>query len=636
MSMIEFSCPSCNAQYRVPAKAGGKQATCKSCGKKISVPSGGGSSGSGSSSRSGSRGGSGGGSGSSRNVNLSGLYNSAEAGGADPVFAPPMEGGSVFATSTPRRSGPSPVLLIGLGGGAVVLILAVVLIIVLTSGGGDTSDPAQAAGPTVVDTRPMRPRGGDRTDNDPAGGGTEVDSRPTPPAAANPGRLIDPPGAGLEGVVDWSLPVPEKVASYAERVELRGLVLTLPPEWESEVEEHAEAMADDEQMRDVMVRAYGAQVSEGVTLSAGPADESADVSFALSVTRSTDLVGWPTLREIEEVTRATLGIDGVDVEAVRASPTPPDPEVAAAFGTLNAMKGMMDDMSVAYNWLAPETYYLKRGAYDEVSYGTLFGGHPFARVVLRNTAEDTQTLLYVGTIGHLQVTMLGEASAQNPQLLEDLDWVFRSAKLMTPAQAREYARDDSVYNGWIDNSFVDVAYAGDNVPHAGLDQPEWDGFSERSLFQNSAAASMVTPHRQPYGLIAPEGMRLATTNRVAARWSVDENGMWLQMKVTKLEGRSQRTMVSPILPAEGSTGERLFVYSVAVPLPEGYEASELEADGFTLQRVLLPAVQGQDLRKVFYVLFDGPDQVTIEGHFDKNRPQDLERLDAAAQTLTKI
>jgi len=630
MSISEFSCPSCNAQYRVPAKAGGKQATCKSCGKKITVPSGSGSSGSG------SRGGSGGGSGSSRNVNLSGLYNSAEAGGADPVFAPPMEGGSVFATSTPRRSGPSPVLLIGLGGGAVVLILAVVLVIVLTSGGGgDTSDPAQAAGPTVVDTRPMRPRGGDRTDNDPAGGGTEVDSRPTPPVAANPGRLIDPPGEELEGVMDWSLPVPEKVATYAERVELRGLVLTLPPGWEYEVEEHGEAMADDDLMRDVMVRAYGAQVSEGVTLSAGPADEATDVSFAMTVTRNTDLVGWPTLREIEEVTRATLGIDGVDVEAERASPTPPDPEVAAAFGTLNAMTHMMGDQAVAFNLFAPETYYLKRGAYDEVTYGTLFGGHPFARVVLRNTAEDTQTLLYVGTIGHLQVTMVGQASAQAPVLLDDLDWVFRSAQLMTTAQAREYARGDAIYSGWIDNSFVDVAYAGDNVPHAELDQPGWDGFSEQSLFQNAAAASMVTPHRQPYGLIAPEGMRLATTNRVAARWSADENGMWLQMKVTKLAGRAQRTMESPVLPAEGG-GERLFIYSSAVPLPEGYEVGELEADGFTLQRVLLPAVQGQDVRKVYYILFDGPDQVTIEGHFDKNRPEDLERLDAAAQTLTKI
>jgi len=236
----------------------------------------------------------------------------------------------------------------------------------------------------------------------------------------------------------------------------------------------------------------------------------------------------------------------------------------------------------------------------------------------------------------MQVTMVATAPAQYAELLDDMDWVIRSAALMTPAQAREYGRSDTVYDRWMGDTFVDVAYAGDTAPHAGLTAQAWDGFTERSQFQRSAAASIITPYRQPFGIIAPEGLRLATTNRVAARWFPDSNGMWLQMKVTKLEGREQRTMQSPVLPAEGDSGERLFVYSTAIDLPAGYELSELQADEITLHRVLLPAVPGQMMRKVFYVFFDGADQVTIEGHFATTRLEDLEQLDAAAKSLTRI
>ncbi|XAM00028.1 hypothetical protein OT109_01310 [Phycisphaeraceae bacterium D3-23] len=258
--------------------------------------------------------------------------------------------------------------------------------------------------------------------------------------------------------------------------------------------------------------------------------------------------------------------------------------------------------------------------------------------MLTNEEKNTTVLLYTGFVNDLRITFVGEASSRYKAPIADMEYIIRSSRLMTSREARAYAREDATYQMWMNDRFISVAYDGDSAPYGDLTAGEWEGFPELSSFEGSnAARATITPLHQPYGIVPPEGLSVASINRVSARWFPNDNGLWLQMKVTKLEGRAQRTMSTPIMSPESEGGpERAFVNSTAVALPVGYEYSQLSAGTMTLHRVLLPEHPGSSVRKVYYVLFDGASQVTIEAHFDASRPEDLALLDTAAQTLTKI
>lgn len=614
MSMIQFSCPSCNAHYKVPKKASGKQATCKSCGGTMTVPS--------------TSQGTGTGAG-----DLSGLY---AGGGGDQVVAPPMQAGSVFATNSQRRGGPSPTLLIAIGGGVFVLILVVVLVVVLMGmGGGDkpVTPVATTGGTPTTDrgrggtgTRGTTPagtnnRGENGEGNGETGGPDGTDDVPA-------GRAIDTPSDALTGVRDWTLDVPTRIENAVRGAEFRGMVFVLPPGWESQTHMISDLMSGNDELANTLTEAFGNEAMETAFFQAMPRESLIEFGFGVVVSRDGSPPAWPQLTEVDRFTNS-MQLNTAELAQL-------DSDGGASSSIIEALSAARDQSPFAFNFFKPSDFYLKRGTYDRVRFGTLFGGYPFARVVMENEAAQTQVLIYTGFVADMQVTFVAQAPAQYSELIEDLDWIIRSARLMSPREANEYGRSDTVYKQWMDNRFVDVAYAGDNAPHPGLAAEDWDGFSERSVFQNAAISTTVSPYRQPYGIVAPEGMRLASVNRLAARWHPDNNGMWLQLKVTKLEGHAQRSMDSPVLTASGELPERLFVHSTEMVLPAGYEVSEIQAGEITLQRVLLPVGPGSNLRKVYYVLFDGASQVTIEGHFDAARPEDLERLDAAAQSLTKI
>ncbi|MFI4861466.1 MAG: hypothetical protein ACIAXF_12395 [Phycisphaerales bacterium JB063] len=608
MSMIQFSCPSCNTQYKVPEKAAGKQATCKSCNASMTVP-----------------------------------MKSEGGGGAavsfdDDVVAAPFQAGSVFAPTSSRRSGPSPVLLMGIGGGVLVLILAVVLIVVLTGGKGD--DPAPPPN-TVADNNssdstrtPRRGRPGRDTTRD-TDESTDTEDGDTP--AATDGRVIDTPGPALAGVMNWSLDIPSKVANVSQSVDFRGMVLNLPGDWEKRVQDMSTLVSGNDDFKSTLVDTFGDEVLETAFLEAGPRESSVDVRFGVFVSRNDQHSEWPELSEVERVSSA-MQVEKSKLQQLRDQADSGD---FAAGMLLAIVEGMTDASSgtpLAFNLFQPETYYIKQNAYDRVEFGTLMGGHPFARVVLDNEKDNTKVLLYTGYVNDLCITFIGEAPARYDGLIQDMDYVVRSSRLMTSREARAYSRDDATYQMWMNDRFITIGYQGDSTPYSDVSEAGWDGFPENSLFEGSSAArATVTPLHQPYGIVPPEGLSVASVNRVSARWFPNANGLWLQMKVTKLEGRAQRTMTTPIMAPEVEGGPELaFVNSTVVPLPEGYEYSQLSAGTMTLHRVLLPEYPGSDLRKVYYVLFDGASQVTIEAHFNASRPEDLTLLDTAAQTLTKI
>ncbi|MEM9415402.1 MAG: hypothetical protein AAGA29_07995 [Planctomycetota bacterium] len=614
MSMIQFSCPSCNTQYKVPEKAAGKQATCKSCNASMTVPT---------SSQSGGGG-------------------AAPAFADDVVAAPAMQAGSVFAPSSARRSGPSPVLLAGIGGGVLVLILAVVLIVVLTSGGGNQPAPNPNGTGAVADNTDSsasdrgRRRGRDRGTSSSTDDDEDADDEDTDGAASS-GRVIDTPGPALAGVRDWSLGVPDKVANVSQSVDFRGMILNLPGDWEEDRRDIASLVSDNEDFKSALTETFGDEVLETAFLQAGPRESSVDVQFMVFVSRTVDHDEWPAIEEVERLS-SSAEIDRSKLEDLREQAESGD----FASGMLLAwVENMVDSNSgtpVAFNLFAPETFFIKQNTYDRVEFGTLFGGHPFARVVLTNEEDDTSVLLYTGFVNDLQVTFVGEAPSRYDELIADMDYVVRSSRLMSSREARAYGREDATYQMWVNDRFINVAYRGDSTPYSDVPEADWEGFPERSLFEGSTAArATVTPLNQPYGIVPPDGLSVASINRVSARWFPNDNGLWLQMKVTKLEGRAQRTMATPIMSPESEGGlERAFVNSTIITLPAGYEYSKLEAGEMTLHRVLLPEHPSSDIRKVYYVVFDGTSQVTVEAHFDKSRPEDLATLDASAQSLTKI
>ena len=610
MSMIQFSCPECNTQYKVPAKAAGKQATCKSCNKSMTVPA----------------------------------ASQGSGGGAsqyeDDVVAPPVEAGSVFAPTSSRRSGPSPVLLMGIGGGVLVLILAVVLIVVLTSGGGkksESNNTTTASNTTNTDNDSSsrgrgrnRNRGGDssdETDEDADEDNTETEA----------GREIDSPGAALAGVQSWELNVPSKVASITQEIEFRGMVMRFPTDWDSETTAMSTIATMSSDLRDTLTEAFGDEVLETAFFGAAPRELSVDVEFGVLISRAITHSDWPELSEVERMSSATQ-MDKAKMQDLQEEAEDGDFSAAVLLAMLEGMTDSSSGMPFALNFLDPGTLFIKKNAYDRVDFGTLFGGYPFARVLLQNEEEDTQVLVYTGFVNDLRITFFAQAPARLPQLITDMDWIVRSTRLMSAREARAYAREDATYQMWMNDQFINVAYAGDNTPFADMDEAEWEGFESGTLFDPRAATrAVMTPLNQPYGIVPPEGMRVASTNRVGIRWFPNDNDLWLQLKVTKLEGRAQRTMSTPVMsPAEEGGPARIFVNSTAIPLPAGYEYSEIEAGDLMLHRILLPEHPSSNLRKVYYVLYDGASQVTIQAHYDKSRPQDLEALDAAAQSMSKL
>jgi hypothetical protein len=613
MPMIQFSCPSCNASYKVPEKAAGRQATCKSCGASMTVPK----------SSQGSAGGSG-------NVDLSGLYAGADAAGPQAPAA--FGGGSVFAT-TPRRSGPNPMLLVGIGGAVVVLLLVVVLVVVLSGkGGGNNDGGGTTAGTTPTPATSLRDRGASRADRTNPADTDDPDDDDNPVETDNGaddgpvGDVVEPPNSTLTGVVDWTLTVPDDFSENVVTARFRGLVITLPPGWRMEKTDIGTYISDNSDLLDLI----GEEAAETSVLTAAPRESLVDVELAVIVSRVVLPPAWPVVSEVDRITPNLFDLDGADLGRID------DQASSGDFSAVlyAAMGQAFEDSPVGFNVLNPDVIYLEKGRHERATYGTLMGGYPFVRT-LANTDKD-RLLIYAGYFGNVQVTFVAKAPALYPELIQDMDWVVRSTRLMTSSESNTYARTDPNFQQWLRDRFASVPKAGDSAPHSGLDTADWEGFPDRSLFSSTSLASTVTPYRQPYGIIPPQGLQVASTNRVAARWFPDSNGLWLEMKITKLEGRAQRTMSSPIMPAEDGRPERLFVHSTEMPLPAGYEHSTFTANSLTVHRVLLPEVPNHDIRKVYYVVFDGGNLVTVEGQFNKNRPEDLEKLDAAAATLTKV
>ena len=578
---IQFNCPSCGTNYRVPTAAVGKKVDCQSCGKSMTIPA----------------------TSSASAASQSSSYRQASAAGMsaadEPVAAVPAFGdaGSAFGASQ-RRSSISPMLLIaGIGGAAVLLLVGVLVIVILGSGESDPGETT-ATPPAPRVERARRGRGGN-TDEDPTADATEDGSTEVTPIIPVVARQDFRKPSNNNELTNWTLQATPAAQQLGQKAELCGMAFYFPREW---------AVVNSATLEN-------ATSNRGV-VSGLSAD--ATISMEINVYRpEAGPVGdWPNMYKVGMITPEMFGNLFED-----------------DFDYINGEDNL--DWVFAYEDDEPRYFCVRESAYQSLDYGTLFDGYRFVRVVLQNRQNDIEKVAYIGYMEDLLVVAVAQVPSGQRSRLADIEWVIRSAHLLEKNDAQVYAQDDPLYRSWFYEPDVSLPHGEDRGPVSGLVAAGWDGFSDGSSFADLTALALVGPRNQDYVMFGPEGMPHVSTTRLAVRWLPNEDtGLWMEMKTTKLSGASRR-IDSPIIETEQGEDPKALLYGREVDLPQGYEYSTIETNELTVHRILMPAVDSSSLRQIYYVVIDHGQEITIVGYFDNDRPEDLERLEEAVSTLQK-
>lgn len=620
MATIEFNCSECGHHYKVPVAAAGRKAKCKACGKPMEVPvartvepidtvdlreidppvakprSGESRKPSSAKRKSASAP-------PRPNVDLDSLYASepepveeasaldalAEASGSSFSFEAPAVSATRSRPAKKKSGLPMPLLLAG-GGGALVLLIVVVVLVVVLTGGGEESEGTGTDGGLAVNTPPATGGGGGSFSLTPSNTGVSPDPEeqetqdPEPEIDLEPVVTFVPFPADGDPLTDWTIPLDKAVAEAGRDVRRAGVIFTTPTTWQSESDPSDDGTP---QIRD--------------TVAVSP-DETITVLVSVGKFGSTTPPTWPTLMTVDKVPS-----DLTQEQLLFGTPEP---------------------------WRGPNEFFLApEHTAEQVRFGTMLGGYRFARFAVKGTRSDNTAIHavhYIGTAGSLYIHITVKGENADPALLAEAEWIARSARLMTDSGLEAFAKKNSLFQDWLKESSLKIPRSQDKPPVAQAEPEEWPGFAAGSDFEAMMAmAGAAGPRRSPYRIAPPEGLELAAVSRLAVRWRPNENGLWLAMETRDLGSRWRRT-VSPVL------GQNLaMIAGSEMQLPADTEQSELDINGTTVYRFLLPDRLGQDYREVYYVTLDRGVLVTVIGRFAKSRPGDLDLLDSAIMTLNK-
>ncbi len=612
--MIQTTCAKCGKSYQLPDAAAGKKAKCKACGAVMAIPAaapadddplglGGAPS-------------PGGG-------DLSSLYGSTPEPTAE---APPAFNPAASFTNAPRRSsGPPMKLIIGLAGGAVGLIVVVILAAALVGGGGGDDKEDDGPGGLAI-TGGSVPGGGtsadpetDDTDDEDDGNKLEVESFG--------GTAVLPPEESE--LVDWTLPPSASAEAMMQRVVFRGLALRVPLDWAYEIETYTEVTQDTTEQLGDSGFDFVDQDSETTRLMVELEENRALSVFVSKLPEGSE--DWPALFRVDEMLlEMTLSPDEFERFDELAKNGTDRQQFTAGF-IRGAAEEKMLDLVVAFAFSEPVGFYLNDRLVESVEFGTLLGGHRFVRL----EAEDSQgvhSIAYIGTVGDLRVQLVADSLAGDEQLRTEFERLLRTAELAPEVEAVAAAQEqgDDAYLGWIDDGGVEVLFSGAPAPLPDLAAADWSG-GDTPVFVGLGRPDLVAPTGKPLGIVVPEPLEVISTTRAAVRTRPMDDGTWLTLEVHKLTGLDRRA-VDLIDESDGT----VLMRGQRVALPEAAEVSELASEAFTIQRLLQPALPGQGVREVVYVMKEGAYLVTVIGRYPADQPAWLETFDTAAMSVQKM
>lgn len=159
-------------------------------------------------------------------------------------------------------------------------------------------------------------------------------------------------------------------------------------------------------------------------------------------------------------------------------------------------------------------------------------------------------------------------------------------------------------------------------------EPETEGPTEEPGPEVPPAGVLLAPTSSAYAIALPGELEVVSQTRVAIRTAPHADGTWLSMEVHKLAGLDRRA-VSPVA-EDGST---VLIRGRRVAMPAGVEVSEIATDRYTLTRLLYPKQDGEELRRVEYVVKDGPYLISVLGRYPADDQARLALLDEAAKSV---
>lgn len=613
--MIQVKCPSCGKGYKLPDNTAGKKTRCKACGEVIEIP---------------------------------GLA-AAALSKAPPVSAPthpvapptapqPPSAGdpTIFnpgvsfshSTSTRKTSAPLPTkLIVGAAGGGVGLLLIIVLVVVLIGGAGDKKDDSTQSGglslggpssPSSTNTKSNTPTKdpvvGDRPGNEETPGtGDPKTTDSTDPQ--DPVVVIDDPEpvdtyakamddlfrvdtdkfmvhrppADDKELVDWTTAAPAGFKP-SERDSFRnmGIVIGLPKYWQN---------------------FPGMNMDKRTTEGYFASENGANRVLVFSTLSSEKTVDWPFLISPRE------GASGI-----RSS---------------NSMTKRADG-------------YLLTRKNVQVSFGTLMGGYRFIRIESLDEKKfankPARQVEYVGYVGDVLMHFTLKDAEGDDITLEDLEQYVRSARLMTPQELDAYANDDSSrkthlngrWKGWLADPEVKIADSGTAPPVdigtlvGPIDRPNPDTPDQvADKPKPRDPGELSRPTGAAFGIELPAVFEEASQTRIAMRAKPLGDGTWLSMEVHKLQALHRR-WASPV----AGDGASLLLRGRYVALPAGVQVTSIKSEHYdVIHRLHYPELPGQDVRRVEYVVKDGPYLITVLGRYPSKDPERLAELDAAVLTV---
>jgi hypothetical protein len=144
-------------------------------------------------------------------------------------------------------------------------------------------------------------------------------------------------------------------------------------------------------------------------------------------------------------------------------------------------------------------------------------------------------------------------------------------------------------------------------------------------------ANLLAPQNADYAMIVPDDLDVISRTRVAIRTTPMDDGTWLSMEVHKLAGLERR-QASPIADDRAT----VLLRGRRIAMPDGVEVSEIASDHFTITRLLHPERTGQPLRRVEYVIKDGPYLISVLGRVPADDMDRLAQFDEAAKSVQPV
>jgi len=245
----------------------------------------------------------------------------------------------------------------------------------------------------------------------------------------------------------------------------------------------------------------------------------------------------------------------------------------------------------------------------------------------------TRVVSYIGLVGDVMVMFRIDVNGSREQHLNGLEAMVRSARLMDRSEADEVAKDDPAYKDWLSDSGRSLAFADSPRPMPGKKAAS-GGLTTAELLKMSqklaAPLELQGPRGKGYGIALPEVFEVISKTRTAIRTKPMDSGYWLTMEVHKLSGLDRR-QASPLAIHKKS----ILLRGHRVPIAEGVDVSEIQAERYSVHRLHYPA--GSDgIRRVAYVMKDGPYLISVIGQYPTDQPKLLEELDKAVLTVQPV